>query len=75
MAIALNNIPVELHNQSDVDYLLQVAGSELKQVHGGLTSKGLDLTKISDQEYYLPRIISHLQRVVDYHKNNKVGRE
>lgn len=70
----LNNKPPILHNQSDVDYMLQAAGSELKQLYSGLTHKGLDLVKIADQEYYLPIIIESLQKVVDYHKINKVGR-
>ena len=74
MAIMLNNKPPILHNQSDVDYMLQAAGSELKQLYSGLTHKGLDLVKIADQEYYLPIIIESLQKVVDYHKINKVGR-
>lgn len=70
-----SNKPLQILNQVDADYMLQVAASELKQLHNGISPKGLDLTKIHDQEHCLPRIIECLQDVVDYHKNNKVGRE
>ena len=42
MAIMESNKPLQILNQVDADYMLQVAASELKQLHNGISPKGLD---------------------------------